>query len=217
MRYLHWKCFGCFLICIILFAILPWPSPAQQPGGSGPCEGALKESEALSAGEKFDEAIKFLGVIIDNPACPSGVKCDAYFGRGKAKEKNQDLSGAIADYDKALQCRPQSNAYRTTLANAYLKRGNLRERLGDLRGGPADFEKALQYDSDLPDAKASLSNIYFKWGSEKENRGDLNRAMEDYKKALQYNPHNSEASEAMSNVKEKKRHKSQQRDALFTF
>lgn len=61
----------------------------------------------------------------------------AYNGRGSAKHYLKDYAGAIADYNKAIEQKPQSAA-------TYNNRGNAKKNLGDYAGAMADYNKAIE-------------------------------------------------------------------------
>ncbi len=57
---------------------------------------------------------------------------EAYFNRGLAKYYQEDYTGAIADYTKAIEIDPK-------LAAAYYNRGAAKARLKDYTGAIADY------------------------------------------------------------------------------
>ena len=67
----------------------------------------------------------------------------AYYNRGLSKSKSKDLQGAIADYTKTLELKPQ-------YANAYLNRGIDREIVNDLEGACRDWRKAVDLGNKRP-------------------------------------------------------------------
>ena len=58
---------------------------------------------------------------------------------GKAKFIQGDYRGAIADYDRAIELRPD-------YAEAYYLRGSAKMGLGDYRGAIADYDRAIELD-----------------------------------------------------------------------
>jgi tetratricopeptide (TPR) repeat protein len=59
-------------------------------------------------------------------------KAEDIVNRGLAKQRKGDLDGAIADYTKAIELKPD-------LAVAYVNRGNAKQAKSDLDGAIADF------------------------------------------------------------------------------
>ena len=64
--------------------------------------------------------------------------------RGNAKSSLGHKEEALADYDKAIQLKPD-------FAHAYLTRGQVNELLGRHDEAQADYDKALDLDPDLQD------------------------------------------------------------------
>jgi Flp pilus assembly protein TadD len=60
---------------------------------------------------------------------------EIYVMRSEARANADDLSGAFADLDRAIQIHPDS-------ARAYRLRGRIKQRLGEVRGADDDFQKA---------------------------------------------------------------------------
>ncbi len=182
---------------ILLLIFMPVFAQTQQnAGGSNTdCERFLKDAEQ-TAYRNPQTALPLYDRLLSEPSCPDSLKCDAYFGRATAKQKTADQSGAIADFSKALQCRPDSFKIKQALGSVYAQRGNLRERLGDMRGAASDYEKAMQFTPDLQEARNGLSSVHYNQGHLKEQRGDLSGAADEYSKALELNPDNPEAASA---------------------
>jgi eukaryotic-like serine/threonine-protein kinase len=63
-----------------------------------------------------------------------------YNNRGIEKYNLNDIEGALADYNKAIEIDPKNS-------NAYNNRGNLRtDKLNDTKGALADYNKAIEID-----------------------------------------------------------------------
>jgi len=60
-----------------------------------------------------------------------------YYTRGVAKSDTRDLDGAIADFTKAIEIKPDYE-------DAYNARGNAKRSKGDWDGAKADYTKAIQ-------------------------------------------------------------------------
>ena len=120
-------------------------------------------------------------LILFFTACvPSGNKAEdvtqqnpddasAYNNSGIAKSDLQDHTGAIADYNKAIQLKPD-------YADAYCNRGNAKNALQDHTGAITDYNKAIQLKPDFADA-------YNNRGIAKNDLQDKNGACLDWSKA----------------------------------
>jgi len=104
---------------------------------------------------------------------------DAYCNRGYAKQSQGDLQGAIADYSKAIELKPD-------FALAYIARGNAKQSQGDFQGAIADSTKAIELKPDLPLA-------YMARGYAKQSQGDLQGAIAESTKAVELKPDLAEA------------------------
>lgn len=131
-----------------------------------------------------------------------------YFYRGRTKQDNGDLVGAIVDFDKAIEIDPRHARY-------YFRRGGARESNGDLDGAIADYTKAIeihpQYafayysragakwiigelESALADYDEAIEilprypGFYNNRGRAKQANGDLHGAIADYKTAIEIDP-----------------------------
>jgi serine/threonine protein kinase len=100
-----------------------------------------------------------------------------YINRADIREKEQDFSKALADYDKAIELDPQS-AYHS-------QRGCLKGlNLNDRSGAMADLDKAIELDPQ--DAKVHIQRGCFKWLILDDRAG----AMADLDKAIELDPQN---------------------------
>ncbi len=97
-----------------------------------------------------------------------------YNNRGMAWFKSGDAPRAMADFDAALQLKPD---YATALGN----RGGLRADFGDPHAAIADCTAAIKGDPRLADAWSNRGNAY--------NRlGEPSKALADYDQAIKLNP-----------------------------
>jgi len=97
-----------------------------------------------------------------------------YGYRGNARYYQQNLTGAIADFDEFIRINPND-------AIAYYNRGNARGDSGDLAGALADYDAALLLDPDDP-------LIYYNRGVERYRSGDMEGALADYNETIRLNP-----------------------------
>ena len=132
-------------------------------------------------------------------------KPDLYVRRGIAKqEANGDLNGAIVDYTKAIELKPD-------FAEAYFHRGYAKKGNGDLDGAIADYSKAIElkpnfawaynnrgwceflkkdFDGATNDATCAIQlnstnrSFYDTRGWARYEKGDVAGALEDCEKAV---------------------------------
>jgi len=60
----------------------------------------------------------------------------AFNSRGVVREALGNQSGALADYDKAIELNPGEPSF-------YQNRSNLKRTMGDLKGAQADLDRAV--------------------------------------------------------------------------
>ena len=94
----------------------------------------------------------------------------ALFSRGFAKDKFGDLNGALLDYNRAIELKPD-------YANALLNRGYAKYELGDLEGALLDYNKLIELE---PDDASAFNNR----GIVKQKLEDFNGALIDYDRAI---------------------------------
>ncbi|WON94286.1 tetratricopeptide repeat protein [Sphingobacterium sp. UGAL515B_05] len=136
------------------------------------------------------------------------TKADYYFDKGLACYNNGDLSGAIFNWNFAIQIDPTDpNAYysRAIVKNelyiwksalkdydkaleiapkfvsALINRGGLKDQNGDYQGAIADYETILKLDKLGQEAK---QQAYFNLGNTYFNLRDKRRACENWNRAL---------------------------------
>jgi tetratricopeptide (TPR) repeat protein len=103
------------------------------------------------------------------PAVIKGQTADQFFNSGYAKEDAGDHYGAIADYTRAIELRPNYDM-------AYNNRGWAKYGLKDYSGAIVDFDKAIQLNP----------NNDYAWcnrGVAKWYLNDLDGACQDWNKA----------------------------------
>jgi len=104
---------------------------------------------------------------------------DVNLNSGNAKYSKGDLDGAIADYTKAIELKPD-------VAGAYGNRGAAKQIKGDLDGAIADYTKAIELKPDHED----LAAAYTARGLTKRIKGDFEGAIADCTKAIELKPDN---------------------------
>jgi tetratricopeptide (TPR) repeat protein len=100
---------------------------------------------------------------------------------GIEKQNKNDVSGALADFNKAIERHPN-------FTKAYHNRAILKQnRLNDISGALADYNKAIELDSQNAAA-------YYNRGLLKQDRlEDIPGALADYNKAIELDPQNAAA------------------------
>ena len=93
-----------------------------------------------------------------------------YCNRGLAKQKQGDLKGALADYDRAIEINPHDAA-------PYNNRGLAKMAMGDLDGALADYNRALEI-------SPRNFEIHDNRGVVRQEKGDLDGALADYNIAI---------------------------------
>lgn len=99
------------------------------------------------------------------------------FSKGYVKWYLGDLNGALLDYNRAIELKPD-------YAFAFNNRGCVKEYLGDLNGALLDYNRTTELNPDNANAFNSKGNV-------KQWLDDLNGALSDYNKAIELNPDNA--------------------------
>src|SRR4029077_9835552 len=94
--------------------------------------------------------------------------------RGELKYDQGDFSGALADYDRAIQLKRDD-------AGFYNSRGHANYRLGKIREALSDYNQAVQIN---PSDVAALVNR----GDAYRDQGIYGPAAADYREAIRVNP-----------------------------
>jgi tetratricopeptide (TPR) repeat protein len=94
-----------------------------------------------------------------------------YIKIAELKEKQKDLRGALAAYDKAIALSPKS-------AFAYSGRSIVKAEQNDFAGAISDLNQAIKIDSNSP-------FLYHNRASMKQENGDKNGAIQDFQEAAQ--------------------------------
>jgi len=104
-------------------------------------------------------------------ACTSKEQqAKALVDSGQVKWRNNDPAGALADYNKAIEIKPDSFL-------PYFYRAELKMYKGDLPGSIADCGKSIQYNPGFVQAIVARADV-------KNIKGDLPGALEDYSAAI---------------------------------
>ncbi len=137
---------------------------------------------ALSASERFDEAIEDLGRAIDaGPAWPL-----PYNNRARAFDAKGEPAKAIADYDKVLELSPGNAAAYVNRALAYVKLKDFDRALADLQKGN--------------ELKPNTAFVIYNIGEVYAGKGDLGQAETEFRKALALAPLNQRIIDALKRI-----------------
>ena len=120
--------------------------------------------------QSYKVLIKYFSVnvfiILFLTACVQ-KNAENYFNNGNVKFTLKDYNGAIQDYSKAIELKPDYSL-------AYYSRAICRSMLGDYENAKYDFNKAIEFKPDYFDAYMNRA-FYIK-----EKTGDYAGAIEDY-------------------------------------
>ena len=134
----------------------------------------LKAYEAYKK-ENYQKAINYSTIYLIK--CPNDN--GAYVLRGIAKNGLEDYSGAIQDYNKAIDINPNN-------AKAYSNRGAAKDKLLDYRGAIQDYTKAIEI-------SPNYVLFYCIRGFTKSKLKDYQGAIQDFNKAIEINPNYAES------------------------
>ena len=116
----------------------------------------------------------YLALFLSATSTLLGQTANDYFSQALEKQKAGDLDGAIADYRKGLELKPDE-------FDAYVDRGIAKSAKGDLDGAIGDYTKAIEIKPDAAD-------VYCDRGNAKSDKGDKDGALTDLSKAIDLDP-----------------------------
>jgi lipoprotein NlpI len=115
---------------------------------------------------------------VGKPVVDAGpVTSEDFSARGLKRKEAGDISGALADYDQALQLDPKN-------IQASYWRGVARQLKGDLNGALDDYNTVIG--ADLKNADAFSNRAFIK-----QTLGDMDGALADYHESVILNPKNA--------------------------
>ncbi|WP_176630160.1 tetratricopeptide repeat protein [Desulfolutivibrio sulfoxidireducens] len=164
------------LACAIcLSAAIP---PVQAAGEKNrAAEDYAEAARALAAGDTAG-ASKALSRVIESGQTPPALLVTALFSRGAIYHAKGNLDAALADYDRALDLRPD-------FAEVYVNRGNARYSKGNKAGALSDFDRAVELS---PFSALGFNNRGYYHLAE----GDPVKATDDFDRALDLSPKSPE-------------------------
>jgi tetratricopeptide (TPR) repeat protein len=180
----------------------------------GDYRGAVKDFTEVIAGARLEpgneRATLTLNLTSEEPSVTfiDPLVARAYANRAVARFRLGDISGALADSDRALTLN-------SGLADAYRNRGNIRWAIGELAAAKSDFVQVLKLTPndvltlnnlssvklDLGDFKGAISDLdraillapkfaqsFVGRGQARRKLGEFELALADFEKARQLNP-----------------------------
>ena len=126
--------------------------------------------------EKLIYLLSYMTYRIENSF---GQTDEEYFKRANAKDAAGDYSGALEDYNKAIEINPNN-------ARIYSNRGLTKNSLKDYSGAIEDFNKSIEINP-------TNSYPYYNTGIAKYNLQDYSGALESYNKAIDLDPNYTDA------------------------
>jgi tetratricopeptide (TPR) repeat protein len=121
----------------------------------------------------------------------------SYNNRGLSLRATGDLSGALQDYNRAIEIRETlvekegRRELRNDLAMSYLNRGSCHYTKGDLSGALQDYNRAIEIIETLVEKEGrrelrnDLASSYNNRGLSLSDTGDLSGALQDYNRAIE--------------------------------
>jgi tetratricopeptide (TPR) repeat protein len=108
------------------------------------------------------------------PILLSQLTPDDYYRRADERSEQKDYRGAIAEYTKAIQLKPD-------YAEVYISRGRARYNLQDYQGAIADYNQSIRL-------KPHFSGAFFGRGQSRFYLKDYQGAIADYDQAIRMAP-----------------------------
>ncbi len=115
-------------------------------------------------------ATLYAAMVREAPDSPN-----AHYNLGTELDKQGDISGAMAAYEKALEVAPD-------FAQAYNNLGVLLERTGDRAGAFLAYARAMALDS-------SYATVRYNYAGALKGSGDISGAIRECRRALEFDPY----------------------------
>jgi tetratricopeptide (TPR) repeat protein len=132
-------------------------------------EEAAKKQEQEDYPGAIADYTEFLNTYPIGRTVPVEHRVEAYSNRGFSKAMLDDLTGAIQDFDRAIELAPYS-------ADAYNARGNVNAMAGKPAQSIRDFNRAIRYNRNFADA-------YYNRAIGRHDLGDRQGAKVDFNQA----------------------------------
>ncbi len=132
-------------------------------------EEAAKKQEQEDYPGAIADYTEFLNTYPVGKAAPLEHRVEAYSNRGFSRAMLDDLTGAIKDFDRAIELAPNS-------ADAYNARGNVNAMAGNPAQSIRDFNRAIRCNRNFADA-------YYNRAIGRHDLGDRHGAKVDFHQA----------------------------------
>ena len=206
------------------FTVFAAPAMAQSASEAAAIE-EFKRGQASANAKKNDETITIMTGVIAADKLPAEWKPYPYFYRGQAYRRLEKYVEALADFDKAVEIKPDLAPGFFEAGLAYQAQEKYKQAIksydsaikispdnaeyvysrcvskswsGDNAGAREDCRKAVKLKPDYVDAWATLGRAH-------EDLGQLDEAEKCYKKVLELDPKNKGAQEGLDFIKEKRK------------
>jgi tetratricopeptide (TPR) repeat protein len=145
----------------------------------GVTSAAAGVAEDCMQSEDHDLTIKACGELLEKYKLDDTNKAVVYYNRGNAHDAKKSYPAAIADYDKAIELKPD-------LRPAYYNRGRALRINGQPELAVASYNKALELDPKDADSISNRGRAYL-------DLGEKDKAIADFRAALAINPAHDKA------------------------
>ncbi len=154
---------GCILICLLVLSIVAVAAVAQ----AAPAKVDLSVYKACfsNGASKPEEIIGACSAILERDPRVA----EAYYNRGVSRMQLNQLEGALADFNKAIEINPKD-------PDAWNNRGLIYSRLGKPGDAVSDFSRAVELDDLYGKAYCNRGLVYLKLGRTAEAEEDLKKA-----------------------------------------
>lgn len=137
---------------------------------------AIFNPELPVSGELIEEEEKYESKIDEEETSENLIEAKALEVQGVKKAENGDFIGALDDFSKAIQMRPDR-------PSGYNNRAQALRLNGDIQGAIEDLEEAIRLSRDNPHCAKAHGQALCQRGILKRFDGNADGALEDFKAA----------------------------------
>lgn len=216
--------FALIVAAAAAFTAYAAPAVAQNASEASAIE-EFKRGQASANAKNNEETITIMTGVITANKLPKEWQPYPYFYRGQAYRRLEKFNDALADFDKAVEIKPDLAPAHFEAGMAYYAQEKYKQAIaaydkavkiapdnaeyvysrcvskswaGDNAGARTDCQKAVKLKPDYVDAWATLGRAY-------EDLGQLDKAEEAYKKVLELDPKHKGAKEGLDFIAEKRK------------